>query len=127
MPDGDVIFILLRDKIAEQGIASVKKDATFHGKRHKREGSISGFQICSQLSSLKQFEEKLAKRDVAEMNWRKEGREIEDYWFHRCATGQIEFCYEALKVYVGGFRHYSARAAACCNTTLIKLKLEGKL
>ena len=127
MPDGDATFILLRDKIIEQGIEGVKNDDTFHGKQHKRDGAIAGFQICSQLNSLKEFEARIAKRRTEEAGGRREGQQIEDYWYHRCATVQIEFCYEVLKIYVGGYPNYSARAACAASAAVVRLRQEGKL
>ncbi len=127
MPDVDEKFILVRNAVIEQGIEGVKSDDTFHGATHKREGSIAGFQLCRQLNTLQEFEEKINKRQIEEANWRREGPRPEDYWFFRCATTQIEFCYEVMKVFVGRSTHYSARATVCYHKIVEELKKEGKL
>lgn len=123
MPDGDDIFIRLRDLLIEEGIESVKESM----KGEKLEGAILGFQICRHLNTIKAFEARLVTRGKTEHEMRCNKKEEKGYWRYRYASLQIEYCFEVLKVYVGGYESYSARSAMRCCEMLRKLGLIEEL
>jgi hypothetical protein len=97
----------LRDKLIEEGIASIRK----HEKRPERiQGGITGFELCRSLETPKQFQTLLDQRHRMEQHMRDEGVSSKIYWEYRYATAQVEYVWERLKVAWGIGPAHSARA-----------------
>lgn len=90
----------LRDKVIKEGIKSVK--ATETGAR--RRGGIKGFEECRKLETTEDFENALNDRHIEKIKLQdiyygnQDQVALDNYWEHRYATLQIEYCYEILKV-----------------------------
>ena len=104
--------IKFRDKIIEKGIQSIMIEK----EKEAREGGKLGFKICRTLIEKEDYERVLAKRRKKELEiqcdyYDKKGKtKIEDYWFYRWGTLQIEWVYEVMKYIWGGEFVGSARA-----------------
>lgn len=113
-----MMVIDLRNRIIEEGIASVKK----HEKRPERlRGGIIGFNLCRELDTPQDFERILQERHKVEHDMARtrntEGgdEDLSAYWEHRYATVQIEFVWERLKVAWSIGPNFSAIAAIHVN------------
>ncbi len=100
----------LMNQVIADGIESVLANET---RPEKRRGGVAGFELCRGLLTLEEFEALLVQRHKTEENLRWAGvteENKDDYWEHRTATAQVEWCYEIMRV---AFRKtpLSARAA----------------
>jgi hypothetical protein len=100
----------IMDCVIEDGIQSVLDSET---RVSHRRGGVAGFEICRKLASISEYERILTERHKQEHQMRMtkpKSLDLEDYWEHRCATVQVEWCYEIIKVILG-YSPVSARAA----------------
>lgn len=96
----------LMDRIIEEGIRSVQETET---SEERLRGGIAGFELCRGLLTLEEFEKILGERHQKEQDLRIADQDIAAYWEYRCATIQVEYCYEIVKVAYGRYP-LSARA-----------------
>lgn len=86
------------DKVIEEAIVSV----LFHEEEsHRRLGCLAGLQFCRRLLLLEEFERVILRRRLHETRMAltvKGEAAIKRYWAHRCATAQMEYVYECMKV-----------------------------
>lgn len=94
-PFGDLI-----DLIVEDARASVVR----HETRDERiEGFMHGLNRCAEMRGLgvTEFELELTQMQAVTKAMKREPLDTEqaskDYWHQRCATGQVEYCYEILR------------------------------
>lgn len=89
-----------KDRLIADGIESIKKNET---RPERIKGGLAGFELCSNLNSMADFNETLESRHKHEFDWkrqyyeRKHG-EIADYWEYRYATVQVEYVFERMLV-----------------------------
>lgn len=104
--------ITLRDKLIADAIISINTNET---REFRREGCLKGIELCRHLNSLADFEAVLVPRRRTEIDiMGNKKTDIESYWRHRCATAQIDFVYQHMKVACNSFGMdgvQSARAA----------------
>lgn len=105
-------FAALRDKIVAKGIISVHATET---RPCRLRGCLDGFAICKRLNSVEEFESEIEAREPELQELREQLRQKkkseEDYWAFRCATVQIEWTFEILKVgYPERYKTVSLRA-----------------
>jgi len=77
---------------------------------HRRRGCMAGIGICRTLTTVADFERVLAEREKHDLALRDAKVPIDEYWEARCATAQVEYAYEVVKVACGGYASYSSRA-----------------
>ncbi len=82
-------------KAIEDGIKSVQEQE--HDPR-RLAGYLAGFEICRSLQGPKDYADVLSVRHREEVEFRWQNDDVEGYWEYRCATIQIEWCYEIMKV-----------------------------
>lgn len=103
----------LRDRIVERGIEESKKTETIP---YKLQGCLDGFEICRKLTSIEDFESEVRVRELELQSIRDDisnkKKTREDYFRFRCATAQIEWTLEVLKVGCPErYERHSVRAA----------------
>jgi hypothetical protein len=84
----------IRDIVIAGAILSVEEHET---REDRIAGCLEGLEICRRLDTPDDFLTVIAMRQGDEHRMRVECRS-EGYWQHRCATAQIEFVYERMKV-----------------------------
>ncbi len=129
-PFGDLIELIVAD-----GRRSVER---LEKREERRQGCLEGFQLCEEMKGLGVLEFELALRQMEATDNDNRKRlhrneiEAEDFRRHRCATAQIEYCYEILRVaYRAEHGHlpddqrgdYSARAAITFGTLSARLAM----
>lgn len=86
--------IEFRDRIIEDGIASVEKTE----KGAKKKGGLKGFAIARACSTAADFQRQLQARHLAETKMIGSEPDVDAYWEHRYATLQIEFVYDRMRI-----------------------------
>lgn len=100
----------LKDVIRKLCDDAVKSVERWEKKEHRRKGCLEGIELCRTLQAPADFERVLAERHAKEAASSLRDGPIEEYWRYRCATSQVEYVYEVVKVAVGGYATVSARA-----------------
>lgn len=88
----------LRDQIITEAIASVHKWET---RPEKIRGCLQGLEICRTLDTPEDYQAALSTRYDVEDEMRSDRVPIDQYWEYRCATAQIEFVWERLRILWG--------------------------
>lgn len=88
-----------KEIVISDGIVEVTKE--YSEEPHKRDGAIEGFELARHLKTREDFEFVLREREQLERELRQRqmlGEEIpmEEYWFERWATLQIEWVLNVL-------------------------------
>jgi hypothetical protein len=93
-----------RDEIIRRAIVSVNQH---EDREYRRRGCLEGLRIAGTMLAIGEFQDEIQKRNEIEYAIRSEGREeeiadrekqIEKFWEFRCATAQLEFVLDRLKV-----------------------------
>src|SRR5258705_10191330 len=94
-----------KDIVIEAGIISANQAEK---REHRLRGCLTGFAIARRLNTPEEFEKELANRAIEENRFNRMAHEhrtaglareaAENYIEFRCATIQIEFVYERMKV-----------------------------
>jgi len=83
----------LKEQIIKEAISSVNK----HEERdYRRKGCLAGLELCRQLTTPDDFRHTIEDRIQKEYQLRTAS--AEEYWEHRCATAQVEFVWERMKI-----------------------------
>ncbi len=90
-------LVELRDRLIEDGIASVRKHET---RLPRLRGGVAGFEACRKLLLPVDFESALAERHRTEVRIAR-AVSADEYWEYRYATVQIEYVYGVMKVAYG--------------------------
>lgn len=129
-PYGDLI-----DLIVERARASVAKHET---RQFRIDGCLAGLDYCAEMREcdIQDFELELIMLEQKDEELRAKCNageiDAEEYWQQRCATAQVEHCYEILRAahlaqhgeLPDGQRHtYSARSASQYNIIATQLSL----
>jgi hypothetical protein len=89
---------LLRDRVIEEGIASVNRLET---QEHKKRGCLEGFRIAGELEIPEGFTDTITERRRVQQQMFFDQVDPETYWEHTCCTAQIEFVWERLRIVLG--------------------------
>jgi len=85
----------IKQKLIENGLASIEKDERLVRVPYKLEGSREGFRLCYDLNTPEDFQRCLKQR-------KEESRQLAGkgaaYWRHRFATVQIEVVWETMRI-----------------------------
>ncbi len=100
-------FAELLRRLCDTMVLSVEQHET---RTHRRRGCMAGIALCRTLTSAADFERVIAERKARDRTLRTFAP-LEQYWEERCATAQVEYAFEVIKVAVGGYPHVRARAA----------------
>jgi hypothetical protein len=88
-------IIELRDEVIRRGIESANKNET---REYRKRGCLAGFELCRTLETPEQFTNILTERLTNERELIQKQVPTAEYWEYRCATVQIEFVFERLKI-----------------------------
>ena len=97
----------LRDKLIEDGLASVR---AYETRPERLRAGEAGFELCRMLETPEDFGRVLDQRHRMETHLRDEDVATEVYWEYHFATAQVEFVFEHLKVAWDVGPTYNARA-----------------
>lgn len=84
-----------KEKLITDGIVSIKNNET---RPERIRGGIDGFEICRELTTMRDFQHTLDQRRAHEKDLQRPGTSHTEYWEYRIATVQIEYVYERLLV-----------------------------
>jgi hypothetical protein len=86
-----------RDAVIAEAVVSVHKHET---REFRKQGCLDGLEICRTLLTLEDYQKEIkARNDIEDaLVSCEEKPSLEDYWKFRCATAQLEYVYERMKV-----------------------------
>lgn len=116
-----------KEIVIRDGIEEVTRE--YEDEPYKRDGAIEGFEIARALQTREQFELVLQEREARERHFRDQHmagnneQSMEDYWFERWATMQVEWVFNVLiaAAWVKPDEPISARAALKADAILGKV------